>query len=106
MAFLSSLLKSSIFGDGDDKAGVEVSAEEAFRSAIYSVLKNNLEKTNRPSEVKDGEFEPSSVCLAKIVQNSKKTNASFLSTSIRQSSTMTTSFSSNLFWVCEDERRH
>ncbi|KAF5816684.1 hypothetical protein HanRHA438_Chr03g0148551 [Helianthus annuus] len=37
-----------------------------FDRQFPSVLKNNSEKVN---EVKDGEFEPSSVCLAKMVQN-------------------------------------
>lgn len=40
-----------------------------FDRQFPSVLKNNSEKTNGASEVKDGEFEPSSVCLAKMVQN-------------------------------------
>lgn len=40
-----------------------------FDRQFPSVLKNNSEKTNGAGEVKDGEFEPSSVCLAKMVQN-------------------------------------
>lgn len=40
-----------------------------FDRQFPSVLKNNSEKTIGAGEVKDGEFEPSSVCLAKMVQN-------------------------------------
>lgn len=40
-----------------------------FDRQFPSVLKNNSEKTTGAGEVKDGEFEPSSVCLAKMVQN-------------------------------------
>lgn len=40
-----------------------------FDRQFPSVLKNNSEKSNGAGEVKDGEFEPSSVCLAKMVQN-------------------------------------
>ncbi|KAI3756787.1 hypothetical protein L1987_56610 [Smallanthus sonchifolius] len=40
-----------------------------FDRQFHSVLKNNSEKVNGAGEVKDVEFEPSSVCLAKMVQN-------------------------------------
>ncbi|KAJ9556673.1 hypothetical protein OSB04_011287 [Centaurea solstitialis] len=40
-----------------------------FDRQFPSVLKSNSEKTAGAGEVKDGEFEPSSVCLAKMVQN-------------------------------------
>lgn len=40
-----------------------------FDRQFPSVLKSNTEKSNGISEIKDVEFEPSSVCLAKMVQN-------------------------------------
>ncbi|XP_076933300.1 uncharacterized protein LOC143599160 [Bidens hawaiensis] len=40
-----------------------------FDRQFPSVLKNNSEKANVGGEAKDVEFEPSSVCLAKMVQN-------------------------------------
>ncbi|KAD6453028.1 hypothetical protein R6Q59_015091 [Mikania micrantha] len=40
-----------------------------FDRQFPSVLKNNSEATNVTGDVKDAEFEPSSVCLAKMVQN-------------------------------------
>ncbi|KAK9058988.1 hypothetical protein SSX86_021606 [Deinandra increscens subsp. villosa] len=40
-----------------------------FDRQFPSVLKNNSEKVSGAGEIKEGEFEPSSVCLAKMVQN-------------------------------------
>ncbi|KAD4178126.1 hypothetical protein E3N88_26717 [Mikania micrantha] len=43
--------------------------KKLFDRQFTSVLKNNSEKVNGTIEFRDGEFEPSSVCLAKMVQN-------------------------------------
>ncbi|KAK9068205.1 hypothetical protein SSX86_012316 [Deinandra increscens subsp. villosa] len=59
----------SVYCETPVKPVLKSRLKRLFDRQFPSVLKHNSETTNGAGEVKDGEFEPSSVCLAKMVQN-------------------------------------